>query len=232
MSSTDTSIEVSMKPFQDYYEAKEWLQAKEWLETNKSQLGEGLFYFNMGVVSIKLDQLPVARYYFEQANLKNFNDPWVYKNIESIRSDLGLQLVETKTFFEEVKTKVLTYLSSEHLVTMIFIIFLSTLLYWWKFKIRKNFYILTSILMTIIIFGFFVFTKMDTLNLANQNQAIVLEQMGIYEGPSAIFEELGKLPPGLKVTWGENNHGWAKIVHPVSFQGWVQFDEKHLRVLK
>lgn len=232
MSSDDSNIEISMKPFQDFYGAKEWFKAMQWLEANKSHLAEGLYFFNMGVVSIKLDQLPQARYFFELSKLKGFTDPWVNKNIESLRKDLGVELVETQTFFQQVNSKLFTYVAAEHILAITLSIILAIVMYWWKSKIRKNFYTLLATLCLTIIAGSVFLNSKDINITTNINQAIIIEQMSIYEGPSTIFEELGKLPAGLKITWDENKHGWAKITHPVNFRGWIQFEEKYIKVLK
>lgn len=233
MSSVNTNTEVSMKPFQDYYGAKDWLKATQWLDTNKSQLDEGLYYFNMGTLAIKQDQLPLARYYFEQANLKNFNDPWVNKNITSLKQDMGVQLIETQSFYEQMSAKLFSYITPDHLLAFTFTVILALVVYWWKNKISKSFYTLTATLVLTIAIGGYALTKADaSFSGSKLNQAIVIEPMNIYEGPSTIFEELGKLPAGLKITWDENNHGWAKIVSPLNFRGWIQFDEKSLKELK
>ena len=71
----------------------------------------------------------------------------------------------------------------------------------------------------------------NKIQVGKLNQAIVLEQVSIYEGPSAIFEELGKLPAGLKIKWNESNHGWAKISDPINFRGWIQLENKALKEL-
>lgn len=233
MSSSDSNIEVSMKPFQDLYVAKDWPKAMQWLDSQKFIIGEELYYFNMGVVSLKLEQLPLARFYFEQARLKGMNDPWLYRNIDSIKQDLGVHMVETPSFFEQSKNKILSYVAIEYITTGVLVLFLAILLYWLNSKLRKSFYIVASIVLFVLGLTFFVITNSQpNMQITQHNEAIVLEQVSIYEGPSGIFEELGKLPEGLKVKWNESDHGWAKISEPINFRGWVQLDEKFLKELK
>jgi hypothetical protein len=221
-----------MKPFQEFYQAKEWLKAMQWLDNHKTQLGEGLYEFNKGVISLKLDQYPQARYHFEKAKVTGFDDPWVYKNIESIRSELGLQLIEPKPFHEIIKTKVMSVLSLDILITVVLITFLSTMIYWFRKKIQKSFYVLSSLTLLAFFLLFIVLnTSSQNYQLSKGQEAIILEQVSIYEGPSAIFEELGKLPPGLKVQWGNLDNGWAQIESPVNFRGWIQFNEKYIKTL-
>lgn len=232
MSSGNSSIEVSMKPFQDMYQSKDWLKAMQWLDANQAQLGNGLYHFNKGILALKLDQLPLARFHFESAESSGFRDPWVYKNIETIRSELGLQLVEQKSFYQQVKSKVLGTISADYIISAGLLIFLAIVLYWVKKKIQKSFYQLIFLLGITFVIGIFVFSVSDTsLEIVAKNEAIILEEVSIYEGPSAIFEELGKLPPGLKVTWSQNENGWAQITTPVNFRGWIQFSEKYIKQL-
>ena len=106
------------------------------------------------------------------------------------------------------------------------------MIYWFKKKIQKSFYVLSSLSVLALFLLFIVLnTSSQNYQLTRSQEAIILEQVSIYEGPSAIFEELGKLPPGLKVQWGKLDNGWAKIESPVNFRGWIQFNEKYIKTL-
>ena len=232
MSSNDHSIKFSMKPFQDLYQSKDWFKALQWLEKHQSELGEGLYQFNKGVIYLKLDQYPQARYHFEKAKVIGFDDPWVYKNIESIKTELGLQLVEPQSVQETLKTKVFSLISLDYLIMIFLCIFLLTLMYWIKKKIKKSFYVLSSLVLLAILLTFLLLnSRSENYLTAQSHHAIVLDQVSIYEGPSAIFEELGKLPPGIKITWSDLENGWGRVTTPVNFRGWIQFNEKQIKQL-
>jgi hypothetical protein len=57
------------------------------------------------------------------------------------------------------------------------------------------------------------------------NEAIILKDIAVYEGPSKIFSEKGKLKAGSKVVLGEFKDGWFFIEFPLSQVGWIAKDQ-------
>ena len=59
----------------------------------------------------------------------------------------------------------------------------------------------------------------------NINFAVALKEVPIYEGPSKIFSEKGKVRAGSKVILGQLKDGWFYIEFPISLAGWISKDQ-------
>src|SRR5690606_30028350 len=58
--------------------------------------------------------------------------------------------------------------------------------------------------------------------LNDQMYAIVLEELPVHEGPSAVFGVQKTLRAGEKIRVGKTAEGWSLIVAPAFYRGWVQ----------
>lgn len=232
MSDIDTNTHFSMKPFQEFYEAKDWLKASQWLDSNKNILEKSVYYYNQGIVSLKLNELPLARFYFEKAIGEGMDKPEAYKNLMSVRQDLGVETVEVNSFADVVQQKLYSLVSHDFLSLLLILSMLVVCILGVLKKIKITLYGLLGIflLMTIVTTFFLFGSKSNGLEL--NNDAIVIKQIPIYEGPSAVFEQLGVLPVGLKVTVETTHNEWVKVLKPESFKGWVKLDKELLRSLK
>jgi hypothetical protein len=57
------------------------------------------------------------------------------------------------------------------------------------------------------------------------NYAIAFKEIPIYEGPSKVFTEKGKIKAGAKIILGENKEGWFYVKFPISLAGWISKDQ-------
>jgi hypothetical protein len=57
------------------------------------------------------------------------------------------------------------------------------------------------------------------------NYAVAFKDISIYEGPSKIFSEKGKVKAGSKIILGEYKEGWFYIKFPISLAGWISKDQ-------
>ena len=57
------------------------------------------------------------------------------------------------------------------------------------------------------------------------NYAIAFKDISLYEGPSKIFSEKGKVHAGSKVILGEYKEGWFYVKFPLSLTGWINKDQ-------
>ena len=59
----------------------------------------------------------------------------------------------------------------------------------------------------------------------NIDYAVALKDIEIYEGPSKIFNEKGKIRAGSKIVLGQFKEGWFYVEFPISLSGWVSKDQ-------
>jgi hypothetical protein len=59
----------------------------------------------------------------------------------------------------------------------------------------------------------------------NVNYAIALKDTPLYEGPSKIFNEKGRVRAGSKIVLGELKEGWFYVKFPLSLSGWINKDQ-------
>jgi len=63
------------------------------------------------------------------------------------------------------------------------------------------------------------------LYLENVNYAVAFKDITLYEGPSKIFQEKGKVKAGSKIILGEFRDGWFYVKFPISLAGWASKDQ-------
>lgn len=208
----DTTIEDVLKTFEAFYVKKDYSNALLTLQKNSAALPNGLLSYNFGVIYSKLENWPLARYHFLQA------EEFGFSQVELIH---GLELVETK--LELAKLEVPINLT-DHLI---------------KVSLFAKDGVLTSLGLLALLLGLIVLKKKATLSKAviwilgvifpialsfwidSWPRMIVEKPEAISEGPSALFREIGELPPGLLVVVrGEGD--WRKVIWPSRYSGWVR----------
>lgn len=231
MSGQDSNIQVTMKPFQDLFESKEWIKASQWLENNRLSIENSVYFYNQGVVSYKLNELPLARFYFEKAISEGMEETAVYKNLNSVKQDLGVESIETPSFFDIAQGNIYSLMSQDTQILIWIVITLIFIFMGIFKKIKTNFYYFGSIVFFVSTSIIYFFVGPNSKTLSPNEEAIIIKQTSLYEGPSAVFEQLGSLPPGLKVKIEQSKNEWAKIIKPQSVRGWIKIDNDEIKKL-
>jgi len=201
----------------------------DWLLSNQQIHGKAWSNYNMGVVAYKMNNLPLARYHWEVSQQNGFTYPGLQKNLSLVRSELGLENVEKLGLIEKTNATVFSYISSDVLSIFLLISGIGLFGYWWKKKIKPSWATL-SVLAALFI-ALSGWPIIAALNSGKSNQAIVMEEVSLHEGPSTLFDILGKVPVGLKIKWKQKNKDWGQIEQPVEFMGWVKLDSNMIKEL-
>ncbi len=197
-----------LKTFGDYYAKKDYTNALLTLQKNPDALSSGILNYNLGTVYTKLENWPLARYHFLQAE----GVGEASQNLDLIEIKLGLVKIEKPLNTSDYFFKTSSILSDGYLTTMSLLVLMLGLLIIKKTPSLKN--IVLTFLIASLPFGFNFWVK-------SLPRAIALKTEPLLEGPSTIFGSAGELPAGVLVitkTQGE----WKKIIYPSRFQGWIR----------
>lgn len=212
-----------LKSLKTLYTEKKWDQGVELLLKEKDQFSNDVFHFYLGSFYAKKEALALSRYHFEVAKEKNYSSSEVNNNIELVKNNLGVSMIETPKGSEEILVNFLSQRSNDVLLSFFLICILLSV---YLFKKFKNLYIpLLVILISVVPLGL----KMKYAK--NLSPAIVLSEAGVHEGPSDVFEKSTTMPLGLKLYISKvREKVWYFIEYPQSFKGWVKAD--HIKFIK
>jgi len=81
--------------------------------------------------------------------------------------------------------------------------------------------------MTMVLGGLIILTPIlfSQFYLEKVNYAVAFKDIPLYEGPSKIFSEKGKIRAGSKIILGEFKDGWFYVNFPISLAGWINKDQ-------
>lgn len=178
----------------------------------QSQLPENLKKYNLGFVYYQKGDLVSSKKMFEQARLAGMMGPEVNASLELVNKELGVNYIEERMSFED-RVVIEAKSFPAELWGLCFLTLLFVALIFLYKKIYIGFSIFLSTLIGITVFYY----QLQGLEL-NYNQ----EEKVIFQGPSAIFEEVNLLPPGLKYIVTKEDGSWSYIEHPAMFAGWIK----------
>ena len=188
----------------DYKAAlKAWIQAK-------GEVPDFQYWSNLGLVQLKLENYPEARYAFEKAWLKTIYSSSARRNIELIETKLpdGVQ----KNSWQDYGNSLLLNLGPLKLWILVLILILP-LVWLIKKQLSRNFQIFTGVLI-LAPFLFAVWFQVST------GAFVALKEIELYDGPSQIFRTGRLINPGMKVLVREQDDWWY-VVYPPAATGWV-----------
>lgn len=212
---TNQKIKSSDASFAELYAKKDFKGAVDYLLHNKQQFSSGTFHYNLGTTYAKLGDLGAARFHLEKAREAGVYHSAMVNNLRFVESKIDAEDLSTST---SVVDQVIDY----------------------SLKVPASGYL--SISLVLMIITLFIFIRKKQLNhikswclllvcltpvfysqfyLHSLNQAVSLKEITIFEGPSKIFQEKGKIKPGAKVLLGEFKDGWFFVKYPISLSGWV-----------
>lgn len=210
---------ANLASFEELYLKKDYKGAANFLLQNKQQLDSGIFHYNLGTVYTKLNDFPAARYHLEKAIKEGYINSSSLNNLAFIKSQLQVDDVSTSTSLpDQFINSAISLPQSSYLSLTLVLVLLGIALIKSK-KLVKKFAIIvfTLIALSPVIFAY--------TYLGQINYAITFKEVPLFEGPSKIFTEKGKVRAGSKIILGEYKDGWFYVKFPISLAGWVSKDQ-------
>jgi hypothetical protein len=209
----------SKSTFDELYLKKDYKGAAQYLLDNKKQFESGIFHYNMGTVYSKMGDQATARFHLEKSIQDGYINSSSLNNLAFVKSQLQVDDLSTSTSLPDqiISTATAIPMSGYFSITLILVL-IFTLMIRLK-KIQKKWIIALVFLLSLtpVLFSNFY--------VKNINYAVVLKEIPLYEGPSKIFSEKGKVRAGSKVVLGQFKDGWFYIEFPISLSGWISKDQ-------
>lgn len=214
------SVETSMDaPFAELYLKKDYKGAASYLLQNKQRFDSGIFHYNLGTVYSKMGEHPAARFHLEKAIKDGYINSASLNNLTYIKNQLQVDDLSTSASFpDQFMNYALAIPSAAYLSISLLFLLLSVSLLKSKKLVKK-----TSIAIFILLIVAPV--SFSTLYLDKINYAVAFRDIPLYEGPSKIFSEKGKVKAGSKIILGEFKEGWFYVKFPISLAGWINKDQ-------
>lgn len=215
---SDDNMGNVLKSVQEQYIQKEYSKAIDGLLAKKENLEPSLFHYNLGTLYIKEGNMGAARYNLEKSKSLGFNNSLVSKNIQFIESQS--QVVSLTKSENNIEHFLGRFNDLSTVNVGVFSLLLAIIILIWaaykKVWLKKSMIFLS--LLTLMPF---------LLRSYGQNvwqEAIILKDIDVLEGPSKIFEPSGTIFSGSKVVISKEHQGWYFIKFPSKYAGWVKRD--------
>lgn len=209
----------SKSSFDELYLKKDYKGAAQYLLDNKKQFESGTFHYNMGTVYSKMGDQATARFHLEKAIQDGYINNSSLNNLAFVKSQLQVDDLSTSTSLPDqiISTATAIPMSGYFSITL-FLILVFTLMIRLK-KIQKKWVMVVVFLLSLtpVLFSNFY--------VKNINYAVALQEIPLYEGPSKIFAEKGRVRAGSKIVLGQFKDGWFYIEFPISLSGWISKDQ-------
>jgi tetratricopeptide (TPR) repeat protein len=213
------SLTTEDKSFEALYLKKDYKGAVNYLLSHKQQLNSGIFHYNLGTVYSKIGDFPAARYHLEKALKEGYINSSSLNNLTYVKTQLQVDDLSTSANLpDEVMNSVLSVPAQAYLsLTLVF--FLAGMLLIKSKKVTRK---MTMVLLLLMALTPVLFSQ---LYLEKVNYAVAFKDVPLYEGPSKIFSEKGKVRAGSKIVLGEFKEGWFYVKFPISLAGWISKDQ-------
>lgn len=215
---SDLSTSAALQKLQEFYASDRFQEGIDLLLETRSQWQSARFHELLGSFHMKLENFAVARYHFELAVAKGNLSPAVQNNLDYVLQQMGLTAHAPQWFDRTVDT--LSMWPFEIWATLTLILLA---LSFWKLRARwqhgsRVFAIslwLAALVPQIVYWGVF----------APRVHAVALEDIPLYEGPSALFSSVKTLRAGEKVLIDGGSEGWSFVTFPSVMRGWVKSEK-------
>ncbi len=210
---------TAAKDFESLYIAKDYKAAAQYLLINKQQMKSGIFHYNLGTVYSKMGDHATARYHLEKSIKEGFVSSASLNNLSFVRTQLQIDDLSTSTSLpDQVINYSLAIPGQAYLTfTMLMILVFAIMIRFKKITSKAVMVILMLLSLSPVLFS--------ELYVRKINYAVALKEVPLYEGPSKIFSEKGKIRAGSKIILGEFKDGWFFVQFPTSLAGWVNKDQ-------
>lgn len=216
---TKSSVGFSAKTFEELYVKSDFKGAASYLIQNKQQLNSGIFHYNLGTVYSKMGDYAAARFHLEKAMKEGLVNSSTVNNLNFVKTQLQVDDLSTSQAFSDQAINTALAVPLNAYLTLSLMIMLSGL--FWS-RVKKKMLPSRIIFVVLLALVPFLFSK---IYIANINYAIALKESPVYEGPSKIFAEKGKVRAGSKIILGDFKEGWFYVKYPVSLAGWISKDQ-------
>jgi tetratricopeptide (TPR) repeat protein len=204
-----------LKKIESLYLEKNYDEAIDLLLSNKAELGPGLFHYNLGSIYLKKGELGAARFQLEKALDQGFTHPAIFSNLRGLKNHPGLKELRVDQSLGEKVTEGLLSLPSSYFLGLSLLLTIILLLCYRLKKLQKWPAIIALFIIS------WIPVAINYIYIDQLNEAVVLEESRVFEGPSKIYEDLGILPAGSKVVIGDISNDWYFIEYPKSVSGWI-----------
>jgi hypothetical protein len=205
--------------FEELYLKKDYKGAASYLLQNKQQLNSGIFHYNLGTVYSKMGDYPAARFQLEKAIKDGYINSSSINNLNYIKSQLQVDDISTSTSLpDQLMNTALAIPSAAYLSFSLIFLLLGIIFVRTNKLVKKTSMILFAFLIAApLLFSGWYSDKI--------NYAITFKDLPIYEGPSKIFSEKGKIKAGSKIILGDYKEGWFYVKFPISLAGWINKEQ-------
>lgn len=207
------------KSFEALYLKKDYKSAVNYLLSHKQQFDSGIFHYNLGTVYSKIGDFPAARFHLEKALKEGYINSSSLNNLTYVKTQLQVDDLSTSANLpDELMNSALSVPAQAYLSLTLVFFFAGMLLIKSKIVTRKTtMFLLLIMALTPVFFSQFYLEKV--------NYAVAFKDIPLYEGPSKIFSEKGKVKAGSKIVLGEFKEGWFYVKFPISLAGWISKDQ-------
>lgn len=205
--------------FEALYVKKDYKGAANYLLRNKQSLNSGIFHYNLGTVYSKMGDYPAARFHFEKAIKEGYINSSSLNNLAYVKTQLQVDDLTTSSMLTDEAMNAALAIPSSAYLSLTLVLLLSGMLLVKAQKIKNK---ITMVLGFLIVLTPILFSQ---LYLEKVNYAVAFKDIPLYEGPSKIFSEKGKVRAGSKIILGEFKDGWFYVNFPISLAGWINKDQ-------
>ena len=205
--------------FEDLYLKKDYKGAANYLLQNKQQMSSGIFHYNLGTVYAKMGDLPAARFHLEKSIKEGYINSSSLNNLAYIKTKLQVDDLSTSPEWQDQLMNATLAFPMSGYLSLTLIITLVGLLFIRMKKMTKKITMALFIILALFPIAY------SALYLEKINYAIAFKDVTLYEGPSKIFQDKGKIHAGSKIILGEFKEGWFYVKFPISLTGWVSKDQ-------
>ena len=205
--------------FDQLYLKKDYKGAIQYLLDNKQQFESGIFHYNLGTVYSKMGDHATARFHLEKAVQDGYINSSSLNNLAFVKSQLQVDDLSTSTSLPDqlINTAVAIPSAGYFSITLLLLVIFTLMI---RFqKIQRKWVMAVVLLLAIAPVAFSSFYVKDI------NYAVALQDVPLYEGPSKIFSEKGKVRAGSKIVLGQFKDGWFYVEFPISLSGWISKDQ-------
>ncbi len=205
--------------FDELYLKKDYKGAAQYLLDNKKQFESGIFHYNMGTIYSKMGDQATARFHLEKAIQDGYINSSSLNNLAFVKSQLQVDDLSTSTSLPDqiISTATAIPMSGYFSMTLFLVLVFSLMIRFKKIQKKWIMAVVFLLALTPVLFSNFY--------VKNINYAVVLKEIPLYEGPSKIFNEKGKVRAGSKVVLGQFKDGWFFVEFPISLSGWISKDQ-------
>lgn len=209
----DSIITDVLTTFENHVNRSDYASALQTWEGAKGKVDDFLYWYNLGVVELKLDHLPRARLALEKAALSTLYSSEVSQQLDLVQTRLSSTQDAGDTWEDMLNAGMvgLGPLKLWLLALLLVLPFVAMI----RISASRRFLAVCGVLSA---FPLALVTWFQFSTVA----FVVQTPQPVYDGPSDVFETGRQLVPGHKFL-ARQRGDWCFIVYPSSAQGWVKW---------